>query len=130
MSAASVLARGRAAAEALMVDTCLIQEVTGETTGTGGVVTPTYATVYSGACRIQQPDAQARQEDAGQAYLLMSRRQLQLPMSVTGVRADQRVTITASAHDPDLVGRVFVVRDEFAKSHATARRVGIEEATS
>lgn len=130
MSAASALARGRAAAEALMVDACTIQEVTGESTETGGVVTPTYATVYSGKCRVQQPDAQARQEDAGEAYLLMSRRQLQLPMSVTGVRADQVVTITASAQDPDLAGRVFVVRDEFAKSHATARRVGIEERTS
>lgn len=130
MSAASVLARGRTAAEALMVDACMIQEITGESTGAGGVVTPTYATVYAGKCRIQQPDAQARQEDAGEAYLLMSRRQLQIPATVTGVRADQVVTITASVHDPDLVGRVFVVRDEFAKTHATSRRVGIEERTS
>jgi hypothetical protein len=130
MSLATVLARGRAAAEALMVDACLIREITGESTGPGGVVTPTYATVYEGKCRIQQPDAQARQEDSGQAYLLMSRRQLQLPMAVTGVRADQVVTITASVNDPDLTGRVFVVRDEAAKTHATSRRVGIEERTS
>lgn len=131
MSIASVLARGRAAAEARMVDACLIRAITGESTGPGGVVTPTFATVYSGRCEVQQPDAQARQEEAGEAYLLMSRRQLKLPVATsTGVRADQLVTITACIHDPDLVGKVFVVRDEFAKSHATSRRVGVEGKTS
>jgi hypothetical protein len=114
-----------------MVDTCVVEAVATESTdGETGQVTRTYSTVYSGPCRFQQPDAQARQETAGESYLLMSRRQLQLPMSATGVRAGQRVTCTASANDPDLPGKVFVVRDEFAKSEATSRRVGIEEATS
>ncbi len=132
MSRASVLARGRAAAEAGMKDACLIRAETSVTTNPDtGQTTPTYATVYEGRCRLQQPDAQARQETAGEAYLLMSRRQLQLPVaSSAGVRAGQKVTVTAAANDPDLVGKVFVVRDEAAKSEATSRRVGIEEATS
>jgi hypothetical protein len=38
--------------------------------------------------------------------------------------------MTASAYDPDLPGRVFLVRDLFGKTEATARRVQVEEVTS
>jgi hypothetical protein len=131
MSAASVLARGRAAAEALMVDSCSIRRKTGESTGPGGVVTPTYGDpLYAGKCRIQQDKAQAQQQDPGEAYVLMLRLEIQLPMSVTGLQAEDVVTITASAHDPDLVGRVFIVRDLAHASHKTARRVQVMEKTS
>lgn len=131
MSAASVLARGRAAAERRMVDACLVRQITGESTGPGGVVTPTYATVYSGICEVDQSETQARQEDAGEAHLLMTRRTLKLPVvESSAVRADHVVTITASLNDPGLVGREFVVRDEFGESHSTSRRVGIEGRTS
>lgn len=113
-----------------MVDACLIRRVTSKTSDpeTGQTV-KTYATVYSGKCRLQQSNVQARPETAGEAYLLMSRRELQVPMSVTGVKVSDEVTVTASV-DADLVGRVFLVRDLFAKTHATARRVGVEEVTS
>ena len=130
MSAASVLARGRAAAEALMVDACTIRRVTGQSTGAGGVVTPTYADLYTGKCRIQQASAQAQQQDPGEAAVLMLRLEVQLPMSVTGLQAEDVVTITASAHDEDLVGRTFVIRDLAHASHKTARRVQVMERTS
>ena len=129
MSVAAALARGRAAAERLMVDTCMIRRRTGETTGSGGVVTPTYSPVYSGKCRMQQPTATAGVEDVGEASLLMVRFELQLPMSVTGVQADDEVRITASV-DADLVGRDFLVRGLAHKTHATARRLQVEESTS
>jgi hypothetical protein len=55
MSATTATLRGRLAAEANMVDACTIQRVTGTTTNdTTGVVTPTYTTIYSGKCRMQQ----------------------------------------------------------------------------
>lgn len=132
MSAATALARGRAAAERLMVDACLIRRGTGTTTDPDtGVITPTYATVYTGKCRVQQTAPNAREALVGEAELLMLPRQLQLPVTTsTGVRAGHLVTITASANDPDLVDREFVVRGEFAKSHATSRRLGIDERTS
>lgn len=130
MSVAALLARGRAAAEALMRDTCTIRRVIGETTGPGGVVVPTYSVIYTGKCRVQQPNAQATPQSPGEAYVLMLRLEVHLPMSVTGLQAEDQVTVDSSVHDPDLPGRVFLIRDLAHKSHATARRVGVQERTS
>lgn len=136
MSVASMLARGRLAAEQLMVDECVIEEVTGSTTDLDtGQVTETLTEVYSGRCRVQQGSARggvsATGATVGEADVLLLQRVLQLPVDTsTGVRAGQRVRLTACVHDPDLVGREFTVRAEFAKSHATSRRMGIEEVTS
>lgn len=131
MSAAGVLARGRAAAERNMVDACVITRRTGESTDpNSGVVTPTLITVYTGRCRIQAGDPHAEPTDAGEAEVLLAQRVLQLPVATsTGIEAGDRVTITASVNDPDLVNRQYVVRGEFAKTHATARRLGIQEVT-
>ena len=133
MSRASVLARGRSAALAGMIDACTITRVTGHTTDPDtGVQTPTTAEVYSGVCRVQSPGvtASARTADAGEAYVLLLRMELQLPNSATGIAVGDVATITASANDADLVGRVFRVRELAHKSEATARRIGVEEVTS
>lgn len=131
MDVDAVLARGRMMAEALMVDECVIRRRTGETTDPeSGEITPTYADVYSGRCRVQQTSAQAAQEDAGEDYQLLLRLEVHLPMSVIGLEAGDEVAITSSVHDPDLPGRTFLIRDLAHKSHATARRVGVTERTS
>ncbi|MFV2094827.1 DUF6093 family protein [Micromonospora sp. LOL_014] len=132
MSVASALAAGRRAAEALMVDSCVIRRRVGESTSPDtGVVTPTYSTIYSGACRVQQPGAQARPVDAAEDYALMLRLEVQLPVvGSEGVRAEDEVVLGAGALDADLTGRVLVVRDLAHKSHATSRRLGCEERTS
>ncbi|MEO3929242.1 DUF6093 family protein [Micromonosporaceae bacterium B7E4] len=134
MSAASVLARGRRAAERLMVDACEIVEITGTSTDLDSAqVVETAEVVYAGPCRVQQASASsasATSELVGEADRLMVSRVLALPVATsTGIRAGHRVTITACRHDPDLVGRRFVVRVEASKTHATARRLGIEEVT-
>lgn len=131
MSVQSALARGRAAAERLMTDTCLIRRRTGETTDPGsGVITPTYTTIYTGRCRLQQRASTASAQDAGEAYRLMQRLELHLPATVEDVRPDDEATITASTTDPDVVGRPLVVRDAAYGTHRTARRLGVTEATS
>lgn len=132
MSRASVLARGRAAAALGMVDSCTIRRRTSQSTDPNtGVTTAIRSTVYSGKCRVQQRGiGGARPEqDVGEAYQLMLQLELQLPMSVTGLRVGDEVTITASVNDADLVGRVFRIRDLAHKSEATARRVGVQEVT-
>lgn len=133
MSAASALARGRAAAEALMVDTCAITRVSGSTTDDlTGAVTPTEGPVYSGRCKVQTAGsgAMGRRYDIAEVSTVMLRLELHLPMatSTTAQRGDL-VRITASVHDPALLGRLFRLHDLAHKSFATARRFLLEEAT-
>lgn len=133
MSRAVVLARARTAAEAGMVDACTIRRPTGETTDdASGVVTKTYLNPnpYSGKCRVQQSLAQAAQADSGEEHLLLLRLEVQLPMSVTGLQVGDELTIDTSVRDPDLPGRVFLVRDLFHKTDASARRVQVTERTA
>jgi hypothetical protein len=130
MSRDSVLDRGRTGAEAGMVDACTIRRITGESTNPDtGAVVRTYATQYTGECRVQQAKAAANQQDAGEDYVLLLRLEVQLPMSVTGLEVGDEITITASAHDADLSDRVFLIRDLAHKTHATSRRVQCIERT-
>lgn len=132
MSRASVLARGRLMAEAGMIDTCTITRVTGSTLDTTtGVVTPTTMTVYSGPCRLQANQGMARNATpTPDDPVLMRYRELQLPvLTSTGVRQGDRVHVDTCVNDPDAVDTDHIVHDQFSKSEATARRLGIEEAT-
>lgn len=132
MSRATAVARGRLAAEVGMVDACTIQRRTGESVGTGGVITPTVSTLYAGKCRVQvRSQSQAGQgTNVGEAYRIVERTEIQLPITVTGLAEGDRITITAAALDPELVGKVFTVRDVLAKTHLTSRRVNALEVTS
>jgi hypothetical protein len=130
MSATSVTLRGRAAALALMVDTCTITRTTGTSTNLQtGAVTPTTSTIYSGVCRVQRlpSGGVARPATVGEAQVYQQPLYVQVPTSVAGVLVDDVVTVTASALDPDLVGRTFWVKELGAKTHATAHRLGVEE---
>lgn len=130
MSATSVLARARVAAVALMVDACTIRRPAGSGSDDDGNVTYTYTDLYAGRCRVQQRRGQAGQADVGEDFQLLLRLEVHLPVSVVGLEVGDEVTVTASAHDADLVGRVFLVRDLAHKSHPTARRVGVTERAS
>lgn len=130
MDVAAVLERGRAAAETLMVDECIIRRRTGESIGPGGVITPDYETVYQGKCRMQQPTGTAQEQESGEANLLLVRYELQLPMEAVGLEPDDEVLMVASVHDPDVVDREFLIRAVAHKSHAVMRRLQLEERTS
>jgi hypothetical protein len=133
MSAATVLARGRAKAESLMVDACTVQHATALVTDQEtGVVTPTYTTVYTGKCKVQMPSAETapRTTDVGEASVLVGHLVLHLPMSVTTVSPNDLVTVTSSGLDAGLVGRTFRLRGPSHKTYLTARRFPIIEVTS
>lgn len=132
MSRASVLARGRTAAEAGMVDACTIRRPsgTGTTDPVTGVPSQSYTTLYTGKCRVQQQVAIARPHDVGEDKVWLVRFDLQLPMATSaGLEVGDRVTITTSVNDPDLTGRVFAVNELAHKTEATSRRIGIIEVT-
>jgi hypothetical protein len=129
VSREKALAGGQELAEAGMTDACVVERRTGETTGAGGVITPTRSTLYTGKCRVQSNALTRQGSDIGEAYVVVERHEVQLPMSVTGLREGDQITITASG-DADLVGRVYTVRDVLRKTHLTARRVTVLEVTS
>lgn len=131
MSASTATRRGRVAAERDMLDACTIRRRTGETTdGETGVVTPTYTQLYAGKCKVQRQAATASPTDVGQATVLIGHVEVHVPTSVTTVAADDQVTITASALDGALVGRVYTVRAVPEKTFQTARRLAVIEVTS
>jgi hypothetical protein len=131
MSAASITARGQARAQALLMnDACTIRRRTGDgPAAADGSVSPTYTTLYTGQCRVQQVTTEPTAADAGEDRQLLIRLTVQLPISVTGLEAADEITITAAAHDADLVGRTFLINGLHHKSNATSRRVGVIERT-
>lgn len=134
MSAASVLARGRVAAAALMVDTCIIEHPTGPgaTDLVTGVVTVTYATVYTGPCRLSRDPRMpgVSSGEVAEAHLAKLSSTLSVPMSVVGVVEGDRVTMLTSAHDPELAGAQMRVMGPVHGTFLTARRFEVVEATS
>ncbi len=132
MSRESVRARGQAAAEAGMVDTCTIRRLVSKDPGAGGVMSKTWLELYAGPCRVQIPGiiGTGSGEDVGEAYRVIERRSIQLPMSLTGLAEGDELTITAAADDADLVGKRYILRDIPAKTDATSRRVTALEVTS
>jgi hypothetical protein len=129
MSRETATRRGRQMAENGMVDACQIRRQTGETT-TGGVITPTWTSLYDGPCRVQMRSITGGQATVGEAAVILERLEVQLPVTVVGLQEGDQVTVTASMGDPDLVARVFRVRDVLSKSHLTSRRVTVTEVTS
>lgn len=130
MTRASVLARGRVAAERSMIDACTVRRKTGEAEGPGGVITPTWADIYTGKCRVQVRAETGTQSNVGEAALILTRHEIHMPISAEGILEGDAVTITASLNDPDLIGRTYAVRDVLTKSEATARRVTAVDVTS
>lgn len=128
MSAQSALARARIFAAALFVDTCTIRRLAVSTAnGDTAQITPTYTTIYSGPCKVQQASGYARPATVGEAVVFMTRMQLHVPVTATVAQPDDLVTVTASVHDPDMVGRQWKVRGTPDKTWPTAHRYGIEE---
>jgi Family of unknown function (DUF6093) len=133
MSAISATLRGRTAALALMVDTVTVTRLASSVTDPEtGIVTPTYSTVYTGRGKVQRTPRASRVQPAsvGEAEIFMSRLELHLPLTATGVTTDDIATVTASPLDSDLVGMVFHIRERAAKTFQTARRFGVELVSS
>jgi hypothetical protein len=118
MTAQTAVLRGRAAAEALMVDACTVTTDGAVTTDDlTGATSTALTTVYSGKCKIQQSTALGRRVDAGETDTMLLRLEVHLP--VVGSEQVVRgalVTITAATLDAALVGRRFRIRDDFHKT--------------
>ena len=129
---AAALPEFRAHAESLMVDECRIERQSGTTLDPATLeVVPTYTPIaMEQKCRVQRFRGQGKSDvdaggyDFGTAVLL-----LQVPLSVRGVRRDDRLTVTAvdPISDPELVGVVASIREDLTKTHGTKRLLLCEE---
>lgn len=126
----SVLEQGRAAAEARMIDGCVIVRpgppgVWDEDTG---VREPSVdLVVYTGKCEVQVSQEIPETPTAGEHRHLQSTLTVKVPVAVTTVQERDRVTVVAAVMDPALVGRSGVVTSVLRKTAATARRLIVEE---
>lgn len=124
-------------AESTMTDVCTISRPgDGDPVlddETGEYIYPDPVTVYTGRCRMQMSELtgpivsdDSGPERTGIAQVLM----LFLPVGTsTGVRTSDTAEVTACRYDPDLVGRKFRITGLHHKSHATQRRLLVEEIT-
>lgn len=131
MTAESVLIRAQDAAARLMVDAGVIKRRTTQVVDPEtGILTQLYSTIYTGKCRVQRRTMFDRPRDAGQAFELMLAVEVQIPITVLGVAAEDIFTQTASLHDADLVGRVFHIKGLSHKSHPSSRHLQCVEINS
>lgn len=124
----------RREAEGRMIDTCTIRRPGGDPVfdpDTGDYIDPPSTVVYSGKCEVQISDGlTASTAEAGGTEITARRLALKVPVSVTGIKVDDLVTIDACVNDSELVGSQFRVIAGHAKTWATARRLHVEEVTA
>ena len=121
----------RAHAESMMVDTLTVEHQTGVTVNTDTLAeTPVFVTVYSGRGHIQRSGALSPSDQvAGGFEFGIGTPLAQLPLTATGIRKGDRVTVTAVGPltDPDLLGLVATVQANLTKTHPTKRTLVCEE---
>lgn len=130
---AATLPELRAHAESMMVDACTVTRASAGAPvvdNNSGTVTPAApATIYSGPCRVQLPDAVEKAEEAGGDALSVQAAIISLPIAGSeSVAVGDVVTVTGATFDAELSGVTYVVRGLHRKTHATSRRLRCEEA--
>ncbi len=84
--------------------------------------------VYEGKCKLRFSAARTRRATAGDQDFAEQGPTLSLPVAKSlGIRKDDRVIITASEHDPGMVGVVVFIDANRAQTNATSRRLPVRE---
>lgn len=131
MSVTSAVLAGRQAAEALMVDACVVTRGGGagvRDPETGLVVPSAGTEVYSGPCKVQTRNMAVTDTDAGEREFGVLAWELHLPVADSeNVHRGDTATITA-AHPVSsvAVGQSFTVAGPHAGTLKTARRLPVE----
>lgn len=137
------ITEGRALAEELMTDTCVITRpgTTPVTDPDTGVVTTPEVVVYPdpawpddhpwkhGPCKVQNAEPQEFTDDVGESEQTVQRYRLDVPVDSLVPRVGYAATITPAdtALDPFLIGHRFRVVALLHKSQATAYRLGVKQ---
>lgn len=137
MTVVQALTAGRAAAEALMADTCTVTRPgTGErvfNADIGDYNDIPYDTVYSGKCRVQSSNVlDPRNVDYGGREVSTQEITVWLPIMAEGasdVEVGDTVTITEATFNPVLQGRELNVTGFVLKTHPTSQKLRCEVRT-
>lgn len=128
---ASKLEQDRRYAEALMLDTCVVEFKTGrsvqnEETGREEAI---YEARFISRCKVQDKGLTDRDRTVGGRREVASNLQVHLPWNAPTVHVDDRIRITAigAASKPDLLDRTYIVGASASKSMATATRLNVTE---
>lgn len=117
MSILSVTSEGQAAHEAIMVDSCLI------TRASTDPLDPTPTTVYDGPCLFKvEGRIPVTAPDAAGTQTALDRVVCKIPVSVTGVDLNDKITCVSSIN-PSLVGDTFYVVGLLSQSAASSQRI-------
>lgn len=129
MTAESAVAAGRAAAEALMTDTCQVGTLSSDEVlnPESGEYEHVFTPVYDGPCRFKAGNVQASDVESASQLLVSQLATLSLPIDASlEVRNGMQVRVTGSLTDPALPGTVATIKAPFRSSYATARRFATE----
>ena len=128
MTATSALLRGRAAAESLMVDECVITRP-GEvvTDPDSGEVRNSAETVYAGKCKVQSKNSATASPEAGGAVFTVVSRQVHIPVDDNLVIKDGDVVTITAAAQAIRVGKQYRVEGFTPDTFDTAFRLPVKE---
>lgn len=122
----AMIARGRAAAEALMTDEVEIRGP--DTVGpidpdTGKKTRVPGALRYAGKCKVQSFEGYAAAANSGGHMYTTQQHRIDIPVGAGPVFSEDIATITASALNAQLVGARSTINGQLNKSAATAQRL-------
>lgn len=127
----ALLARGRAMAEALMVDDCAVLRKIGSAVDDDtGAEVDEFATVYTGPCRLRMNTVTggSASRQVGEQTVTTTRIEWQAPWHVDYVEVDDRVVMLAS-QSPGLVQRAVQVTGPWLQTTSAACRYPCIEST-
>lgn len=130
MGRENVILAGRAFLSASLTETCTIERPTLPVTNPDtGVVTYTWMSLYIvQACKVGK--AQPSASELGSAHIVTVAPVITVPVEVVDIADQDRITITASELDPELVDRVYRVQGPDHRTFPNRRQLSVIEVTS
>jgi hypothetical protein len=126
----NIILAARAFLTASLTERCTVERPAALTTNTTtGAVTTTWSTLYTvQPCKVgtSTPSGQ----DVGEAHVVTLSPLITVPVEVVGLVEEDRITITASELDPELVGRVYRVLGPTHRTFVNRRQLSVIEVTS
>lgn len=93
----------------------------------GKSVYPAPALLWSGVARVQRLSRRGGDKEIGDRFALVQLYQVSLPADAAEPNVDDQFTVTASADDPSLVGKIMRIREVRLGSLIWSRDLTCEE---